>query len=351
MFLLALDTCLGCCSAAIYDLQRNVVVVERHEAMERGHAEVLPVMVETCLKVAEISPRSIAKIAVTIGPGTFTGLRIGLSFARGFAAAWQTPIVALTSLEATAAPLFDGGADIAVLHHAGGTGQVFHQRFSGTGEALSDIILVAPNAAPTPAPRNIGTAAGGALPIAHLFAAYASKLQNTRIAEPLYLRPADVKPSKQTVQPVADLVILSVSEEAVTLLYELHKSSFDHPWTEQSFRELFSVPGTYAFIAQSKDTPCGLVIARQALDEAEILTIGTLPRLRGRGVAKALLAQAEARLRANNCKSLFLEVADDNDTARGLYEHAGFAVIGSRKNYYVRGKTQVDAIVMQKSLR
>ncbi|HEX2759906.1 MAG TPA: tRNA (adenosine(37)-N6)-threonylcarbamoyltransferase complex dimerization subunit type 1 TsaB, partial [Rhizomicrobium sp.] len=97
--ILAVETCLGACSAAL--LQGDKILAHRWQAMERGHAEALAPMVEELLRGTGIN--TLDRLAVTVGPGTFTGQRVGLSFMRGLRLALNKPLTGITSLQAMAA--------------------------------------------------------------------------------------------------------------------------------------------------------------------------------------------------------------------------------------------------------
>ena len=100
MNILAIDTALGACSVAI--LSGKHVVAEEHEAMLRGHAEALAPMVQRVLGVAGLPFSALDRIGVTTGPGTFTGQRVGLAFARALGVALKIPVVGTTTLHAMA---------------------------------------------------------------------------------------------------------------------------------------------------------------------------------------------------------------------------------------------------------
>jgi tRNA threonylcarbamoyladenosine biosynthesis protein TsaB len=99
MKILAVDTALGACSAALLENER--VLAHRFTAMERGHAEALAPMVEEIMTGHDFA--SLDRIAVTTGPGTFTGQRIGLAFMRGLKVALGIPLAGVTTLAAMAA--------------------------------------------------------------------------------------------------------------------------------------------------------------------------------------------------------------------------------------------------------
>lgn len=98
--LLALDTVTGACSAAIW--REGGISERRITAMRHGHAEALMPMVREIMDAAGASFAGLDAIAVTVGPGAFTGLRIGLAAARGMALAARLPVLGVTTLEALA---------------------------------------------------------------------------------------------------------------------------------------------------------------------------------------------------------------------------------------------------------
>jgi tRNA threonylcarbamoyl adenosine modification protein YeaZ len=104
MLVLAIDTALDACSAAVLDSERRIVVASETQPMQRGHAEALMPLIARVMDGAAIEFRELDRIAVTTGPGSFTGLRVGISAARGIALAAGKPAIGLTTLAAFAAP-------------------------------------------------------------------------------------------------------------------------------------------------------------------------------------------------------------------------------------------------------
>ncbi|WP_165842854.1 tRNA (adenosine(37)-N6)-threonylcarbamoyltransferase complex dimerization subunit type 1 TsaB [Phenylobacterium deserti] len=97
---LGLDTCLNACSVAVLDGER--VLAHETEVMARGHQERLAPMAERAMQAAGLAFNQLERIGVTVGPGSFTGLRVGLAFAKGLGSALSIPIVAVGTLEALA---------------------------------------------------------------------------------------------------------------------------------------------------------------------------------------------------------------------------------------------------------
>jgi tRNA threonylcarbamoyladenosine biosynthesis protein TsaB len=112
--LLAVDTALGACSVAV--LRGGEILAHHFEEMARGHAEALAPMVDRAMRKAGIAFTSLDRLAVTTGPGTFTGQRVGLSFMRGLRIGLDRPLTGITTLEALAAAT--GAERAAAIHDA-----------------------------------------------------------------------------------------------------------------------------------------------------------------------------------------------------------------------------------------
>ena len=122
----------------------------------------------------------------------------------------------------------------------------------------------------------------------------------------------------------------------------VHAEAFALPWTAQAFADLLAQAGV--FVLGDDD---GFVLIRVVVDEAEVLTLAVRPAARRRGLGAALTRAAAAAAGSLGAERLFLEVAEDNVAARGLYEGLGFTAIGRRPGYYAAlDGGRVDAIMM-----
>lgn len=101
MLVLGLDTCLNACSVAVVDGGRTLA--HRREVMARGHQERLAPMAQAVMADAGLEFGRLERVGATVGPGSFTGLRVGVAFAKGLASALSIPAVGVGSLEALAA--------------------------------------------------------------------------------------------------------------------------------------------------------------------------------------------------------------------------------------------------------
>ncbi len=354
MILLAIDTALASCSACVYDSTQGKILAEERELMERGHAEALPPMVARVMATAGISYANLNRIAVTTGPGTFTGIRIGLSFARALGLACNIKVFGINSLMACQVAVIQTKFPIFVAHKAGQSGFIYFMNFniSNNIEISNSVDLpVGPTLVIGTAAHDLVAASGRTdletqpefdLPLASGFAAYAAGLPDPiGMPEPVYLREADAKPQSAALRGLPDLQINIADSAAIPALAKLHAACFDEAWTEVALASVMASLGVGALMASSAEGPVGLLLYRVVADEAEILTLGVDPNLRRRGAGKALIES----LLALKIPQVFLEVASSNEDAIKLYTKAGFKQVGLRKAYYAA--TGDDALILK----
>jgi tRNA threonylcarbamoyl adenosine modification protein YeaZ len=217
MRVLAIDTALEACAAAVLDTETGALIRESLP-MVRGHAEALMPLVARVMSQSSFDFGDIDRIAVTVGPGSFTGLRVGVSAARGFALAAGKPAVGLTTLAAYAAPHVaanDQGPLISVIDAR--NDQVYMQLFGPGGRTIiqpriatvrdavraasagparvvgtgADLVVAAWPAGNPPPPAVDNARAPAIEWVAHLGAA---ALQTQTLPRPLYLRAPDAQP-------------------------------------------------------------------------------------------------------------------------------------------------------------
>lgn len=218
MLILAIDTALDACAAGVLDTSSASVIAQQSLAMKRGHAEALVPLIAQVMAQSGVDYAALDRIAVTTGPGSFTGLRVGLSAARGIGLAADKPVVGLSTLAAYAAPLVSDnvGAPIIAAIDARHD-HLYYQVIAGDGTTL-----LRPRVAPLDevfdalehgAPRLVGNAAAllaqrwpaDAPPPLSVFDAPAPDIAwvgwlgaavspGSAPARPFYLRAPDAKP-------------------------------------------------------------------------------------------------------------------------------------------------------------
>jgi tRNA threonylcarbamoyladenosine biosynthesis protein TsaB len=227
MLILAIDTALDACAAAVLDTEAGYLIAQESLAMKRGHAEALMPLVGRVIAQSGVAFAELDRIAVTTGPGSFTGLRVGLSAARGIALAAHKPVVGVTTLTAYAAPIVsqDGEHPVVAAIDARHD-QVYLQVVSGNGSSL-----IRPRVATVDealgawqfgAPRLVGNAANilgerwpsHAVPPFEVDAQPAPDIAwvgwlgaavnpDTAPPRPFYLRAPDARPANKAAQPAS----------------------------------------------------------------------------------------------------------------------------------------------------
>jgi tRNA threonylcarbamoyladenosine biosynthesis protein TsaB len=224
MLILAIDTALDACAAGVLDTDAGELIAQESLAMKRGQAEALMPLIARVIKASGVGFAGLDRIAVTTGPGSFTGLRVGLSAARGIALAADKPVVGLTTLTAYAAPVVSQNAGQPVISAIDARhDHVYFQVVGGDGRSLIPP-CVAPieealGASRFGAPHLVGNAAkiladrwpAHALPpfkvdaqpapeIAWVAWLGAAVSPDSAPARPYYLRAPDAKPQKDLLQ-------------------------------------------------------------------------------------------------------------------------------------------------------
>lgn len=224
MYVLTLDTAMAACSAALS--RDGEVLCARHRQLSRGHAEAITPMVAEILAEVGHSGTELDRIGVTVGPGSFTGVRVGIATARALALGTRASVYGITTLQAIAikcaqAPHTVGAGEMIAVISDARRGEVYIQTFDSAAKQMSDAAVMPPEAVPdwleaAPLPcRFIGSgidlvsdscrAAGlvfqtlpdaDPFPDARAFAPFIADLRGAADAlppVPLYLRPPDAK--------------------------------------------------------------------------------------------------------------------------------------------------------------
>jgi tRNA threonylcarbamoyladenosine biosynthesis protein TsaB len=195
--LLAFDTALGACSVACCDDDRTMAA--RREPMAVGQAERLVPMIALAMHEAGWSWSEVELLAVTLGPGTFTGIRVGLAAARGLALATGRPCLGVSTPEAMAAAVGAGRALLCVV--LGRQGTRYAQPFAASGAPLGpvqaaravDLEALRPDAAVLVDDPDLVDGPAVAAAALRRLRAGAAPVPGTAL-RPLYLRDADARP-------------------------------------------------------------------------------------------------------------------------------------------------------------
>jgi ribosomal-protein-alanine N-acetyltransferase len=143
----------------------------------------------------------------------------------------------------------------------------------------------------------------------------------------------------------------AASQRDASAIAALHAVSFRHGWSDGEFEQMLGERNIIAHRAMVGRALHGFILSRLAGDEAEILSVAVASARRGRGLARELLNLHLRRLAGLGASAVFLEVDEDNEPARRLYQRAGFREVGRRPGYYQQGRDRAaTALVLRRDL-
>ena len=312
----------------------------------RGHAERLVPM------IADLPEKGRADtILVSLGPGSFTGVRIGIATARALGFAWQAEVLGYPTLALVAAMARSDNAQAPVtVCMNGGHGEWFVQDFDAAGMPQAQVASLAPEAA---AARDFHAIVAGDRAAELVGDAPDAKHRAVAILPDARPR-ADLRPRTRR-DAIRHRGGGPMTDAELDAIMRIMDSAFDPQWGEAWTRNQVSsalmLSNTHATLiaADGEDLrdPAeaeGFANVRAAPGEEEILLIAVNPPVRRKGLGARLIASLAADARQRGAERLFLEMRENNP-ARTLYEAQGFVPIGRRKNYYSLGDgARMDAI-------
>lgn len=205
--ILVIDTSGPECAAGIYDAGKGALVAAKSETLGKGHAERLIPMIDEVLAQAGLTLKDMTRIGVTIGPGSFTGIRVGVAAARGFALSLGIPAIGVTTLQVVAEQVLEIAPPVPVAAMIdAGREELFAQVFLPEGEAVTEPAAYGHDEARAIAERFgaiptgsgvdalMGRAHGNDLYPLDRIARIAARLPDDTSASPVYIRGAGAKP-------------------------------------------------------------------------------------------------------------------------------------------------------------
>ena len=314
-----------------------------------SHGEALGRLIDEAKNEAKF--RLINQVVVGMGPGPFTGLRVGIAFARTFAMAREIPCVGVVSLDAIAgstSALAEMASEFFVITDARRK-EIYWAKYQKNGERITEPVVA-----------KIDQVDFESLPVIDFgfpdpLALVKSATQSNSIrTQPLYLRKPDAVLPK-----LPELNYRAMNNFDLGAVLEIEKELFPDPWNLAQFKEeLAGVPKTRTYYVVEIGTTqkivgfAGLYCPGGDAD-ADIQTISVSAQYQGNGIGQGLLDLLINAAIERGAPAIFLEVRAENEQARALYAKNGFTQISVRKNYYQNPQPhnkRSDAIIMQKIL-
>lgn len=366
MKILAFDCSSKTLTAAIGE--DETVLSADFEDENRNHAPYLMPMIHGLLEKTQLKMRDIDLLGVTVGPGSFTGLRIGIATVRGFSDLLDIPVVPVSSLDALAenyrshrgilVPMLDARKNqvyAAVYdNRKGKMKKILPETPLSPVEALADFlapydkILFFGDAVPGWEERirecyndrccfgeaELNGIRGEAL--IRLVSQTDQSLYSKDVM-PMYLRGVDAK-AKFT-----NYTIDEMKADDIPALVELDKTAFPRPWTENMFLNELRNERAHYWVLRTEGKVSGYGGFWSVVGECHITNIAVHADYRHVGQGRAMMEHLIAMAKLYGAHGITLEVRPSNTVAISLYQDHGFVTEGRRKHYYEDGE---DALIM-----
>ena len=327
--ILAIDTSTSRTSVALV-ADGKVLFTKFHED-PLAHGEVLPKLVKEALAVN----KDIDLVAVGMGPGPFTGLRVGISFAQSFALGRGIPWQGVCSLDAIGNQIAESDFLVAIDARRK---EVFFARYTN-GLRIGEPKVCQPSQL-TAFEIPISGEASNQFPDPTAFISIAET--GATYLQPIYVRRPDAYPAPVGVKfrPLNQLDLVPA--------FSIEKNAYGkEAWTMAQLKEEFAGKDRMYVVGEFGGELIAYAGVVNLAGTADVLTITVADGHRRKGIGRELLRRLIDWSRTQKCEAIMLEVRVGNEEAIPLYESFGFIEISRRKDYYGPGK---PAIVMRKEL-
>ncbi len=379
----------------VFDAQ-GAPAAEKARDSAHAHAKNLLALALETLAAAGLSAKDLAGVAIDVGPGSFTALRVGLATARGLAQPFDTRVVGVTSFAALVegldapdrlvVPLVIAGRDLsyAGFYRGDATGRLMILRGPAVGDVArtGDAVLAAlalcprnvlplflgpgaardraalearfPGSTHAPGGADGGEVLGADGPLASALARAGARLLGQggapQTARPLYVRAPQAVERAPARRPFADeLAFGPLTEADLDEALVIENLLFTDPWPRQFFLEEIRVPQSVACAARHRGKLAGYLLAWRLDAEMHLGNLAVAPEYQRRGAGQALLEWLLVRAQEAGAERITLEVRASNFAAQELYRRFGFDAVALRRGYYQ--DSGEDALVMLKDLR
>ena len=377
MKILSIDTSSSICSVAI--LEDNKIIKEMHNFSEKEHSETLMPMIDELFKTTKLSLDNIGLIACSVGPGSFTGIRIGIATVKAFADAKNIPVVGVNSLEAMAylgvaqkgdgeyVSILDARNDnvyFAIYKMKKGQFSIYkNPEAMQISEAityinnlklpiyflgdivnadlarieqlyLSRVSIEKANSEDVNkheyltdvGPLAIGVALAG-------LNRYKNGIYgNSNSLTPMYLRKPQAQRQKEGKSDDISILEMSYTDlENIKLNYSMFPNIWEYDVLQDDYND-----SKYIVIKQNEEI-YGFAGFRTIFEEMEIMNIVTKVDKRNQGFASNMLSYILRYAHNHEMEKINLEVNENNLPAIKLYKTYGFQVVGKRNGYYKDG--------------
>lgn len=364
MRVLAIDSSGIVASVAVVEDDR--VLAEFSSNDKKTHSQTLLSMIDSMKKLLSLDMSTIDAIVVAKGPGSFTGLRIGVSTAKALAMALNVKIVGVPTVDGLAYQVFDSDALICPMMDArrnqvytgiyrvrNGELEVIEKQTAMDVNELMDLlnkknerVIVLGDAVPVyeeilragltveliKAPAFASRQRAAALGILGIKYALEGKAEDADSFKPEYLRASQAERERAVF--LSKVTICEMGKEDVEQVALLEERTFSEPWSKKALEDSLDSKDYRFYVAKKDERVVAYCGYYKTADEANITNLIVSEEVRAKGIGHALMTYLMERAYADGISAVTLEVRVSNMSARNLYESLGFKLEGVRKNFY-----------------
>lgn len=362
MKILSIDTASNICGVSI--LEDTHLICKLDQDTGRTHSENLMPMIQQALKQSNLSLRDINLLACDNGPGSFTGIRIGIATVKAFHDSLSIPCVGVTSLEALAYSIKKEGLIASIIDCKNDNcyfalyqlkNDNYEEIISPTAKTIIDALkLCQQNSSDFTNLTFVGDGSekykelilakfencvlapskNNSLNSYYVGLACLAKSKEKKSADilPLYLKKPQAQ--RQLQEKLKDVKIMPMTLEDLNQIADILVSEFDDYWNYDILRDELKIENSKYLVAKLNKEIVGFAGIKVMVDEADIMNLVVKKTYRNQGIGTLLLKKLMHLSKKLNFTSITLEVMEENYPAIHLYKNLGFAQIGVRKNYY-----------------
>ncbi len=373
MKILSIDTASDICGVSI--LENNNLIINLDNNTGRTHSENLMPMIEQAFIQTNLTLKDIDLLVCDKGPGSFTGIRIGVATIKAFHDSLSIPCIGISSLEALAYAIKENEFIFSILDCK--NDNCYFALYELKNSQYTEIIPPSTDTITNAlkmckqnvSSSNICFVGDGsdiyktqicsefetpifAKPENNLLNSYylglagLSKWEENKLDDvlPLYLK----KPQAQRhlENSLKDIKISNMTLEHLNDISDILMSDFDNFWNPSILKDELNCENSHYLVAQLNNDIVGFAGIKVILDIADIMNLVIKKDFRNQGIATLLLENIMSLSKKLKVSSLTLEVKEDNYPAIHLYKKFGFENIGTRKNYY----KNMNGIIMTKNV-
>ncbi len=364
-------------AASVALVNEDKVLGEYFLNCKMTHSQTLMPLVDNLFKMINFDKKDIDIIAITNGPGSFTGLRIGMACVKGLAKALDKPVAQIPTLDAIAyngllsnkliVPVMDARRDrvyYSIYSSDGSSVERFcdygclpiEDVLTQVGEISDDAVFFGDGVevyrekieeagfeiSPISSRLQRASCLGGLA----IKAAKEGRLVKGDEAELIYLRKPQAEREREA--RIKELSFREMTKDDIEAMAEIEQKCFSSPWSPQMIEEDYNNKLSYHIICELEGEIIGYAGLWHVINEGHITNIAISPDHQGKGYGGRLMEEMINLANSKEMIGLTLEVRESNEKAIGLYEKYGFETEGVRKGYYE--DTHENALIMWKKL-